>query len=107
MCKKGSSRELCFVYLADLLNDLGDQNMTDQLRKSSSKGTHVSTASTNEHLHCLNNHLKVFLNHLISTLDFSLMTDETTDMVDRAKLSKCICYVGSARHKLKKFFWVE
>lgn len=107
MCKKGSSRELCFVYLADLLNDLGDQNMTDQLWKSNSKETHVSTASTNEHLHCLNNHLKVFLNHLISTLDFSLMTDETTDMADRAELSKCIWYVDSARHKLKKFFWVE
>ena len=41
---------------------------------------------------------------MISACDFSLMDDETTDMVDRAELSSFIWYVYSDSHKVKEEF---
>ena len=45
-----------------------------------------------------------FLSRLISAFDFSLMADETTDMVDRAELSIFIRYVDSDSHEVKEEF---
>ena len=80
-----------FENVIKFLNDLGDQDINDHLRESSSQATYVSTTSTDEFLHCLSDHLEGdFLSRLISACDFSLMADETTDMADRVELSTFI-----------------
>ena len=86
-CKKWAVRENSEDVI-EFLNDLGDQDINDHLRESSSRVTYVSTTSTDEFLRCLSDHLEGdFLSCLISAYDFSLMADETTDMADRAELS--------------------
>ena len=94
-----------FEDVIEFLNDLGDQDINDHLRESSSRATYVSTTSTDEFLHCLSDHLEGdFLSRLILACDFSLMADETTDMADRAELSIFIRYVDSGSHEVKEEF---
>ena len=64
--KKWAVREN-FEDVIEFLNDLGDQDINDHLRESSSRATYVSTTSTDEFLRCLSDHLEGdFLCRLIS-----------------------------------------
>ena len=45
-----------------------------------------------------------FLSCLISACDFSLMTNKTTDMADRAGLSIFIWHIDSDSHKVNEEF---
>ena len=94
-----------FEDVIEFLNDLGNQDINDHLKESSSQATYVSTSSTDEFLRCLSDHLEGdFLSCLISACDFSLMGDETTDMADRAELSIFIQDVDSDSHEVKEQF---
>ena len=50
-CKKWAVREN-FEDVIEFLNVLGDQDINDHLRESSSRATYVSTTSTDEFLRC-------------------------------------------------------
>ena len=89
----------------EFLNDLGDQDINDHLRESSSRATYVSTTSTDEFLCCLSDHLEGdFVSCLMSACDFSLMADKTTDMADRTELSIFTRHVDSDSHEVKEEF---
>ena len=63
--KKWAVRE-SFEEVIEFLNDLGDQDINDHLRESSSRATYVSTASIDQFLRCLSDHLEGdFLSRLI------------------------------------------
>ena len=103
LARKWAVREN-FEDVIEFLNDLGDQDINDHLRESSSQATYVSATSADEFLRCLSDHLEGdFLSRLISTCDFSLMADETTDMTDAA-LSIFIRYVDFDSHEVKEEF---
>ena len=85
--KKWAVREN-FEDVIEFLKDLGDQDINDHLRESSSRATYVSTTLTDEFLRCLSDHLEGdFLSRLISACDFSLMANKTTDMADSRTLN--------------------
>ena len=66
----------------------------------------MSTVTVDEFLKLINNHLEQeLLNDIISTGNFSLLADETTDMTDRATLSVSIRYVDQSTIRLKRFTW--
>ena len=47
---------------------------------------------------------KGFKNNLPAASDFSLMTDETTDISDRVELAIFVCYVNSDSHQVTDEF---
>ena len=65
----------------------------------------ILTAHSIHSIRCLSDHLEGdFLSRLIPPCDFSLLANETTDMVDRAELSIFIQYVDSHSHEVQKNF---
>ena len=102
--KKWAIREN-FSDIVNFLRNLGDVDIEEHLRESSTRATYVSTTSTDEFMKCLSDHLEEgFLSRLAAASDFSLMADENTDIADRAQLSIFIRYVDSDDHQVKEEF---
>ena len=57
---------------------------------------------------CLSDYLKEgFKNRLLAASDFSQMTDETTDISDRAELAIFVRYVNLDSHQITEVILVE
>ena len=70
-----------------LLQDLGDEEMNAHLQEGSQRSTYMSVKSVDNFLKCLSSHFENgLLTCLINVVDFSVLTDETTDMADRGNL---------------------
>ena len=58
-----------------------------------------------ESIKCLSDYLEEgFKNRLLAASDFSLTTDETTDISDRAEFAIFVCYVNSDSHQVTEEF---
>ena len=58
-----------------------------------------------ESIKCLSDYLEEgFKNRFLAASDFSLTTDETTDISDRAELAIFVCYVNSDSHQVTEEF---
>ena len=56
-------------------------------------------------MQCISDYLEDgFKDRLLAASEFSLMTDETTDISDRAELSIFVRYVDSDTHKISEEF---
>ena len=65
----------------------------------------MSTVTVDEFLKLINDHLEQdLLNDIISTGNFTLLADETTDMADRAVLSVYIRYVDPVNNQVKEVY---
>ena len=94
-----------FSDFIDFLCDLGDEEINQHLRECSSRATYTSKNTADEFLKILSDYLESgFKDRLVAASDFSLMTDETTDISDRAELSIFVRYVDSDVHEIKEEF---
>ena len=85
---------------------LGDVDIEEHLRESSTQANYVCTASIDEFAKCLSEHFKIgCLSCLVAAIDFSLMADETADLAERAQLPIFIHYVDADDHKVKEKFF--
>ena len=92
-----------FEDIVEFIRDLGDNDISEHLRDSSSRATYTSVATVDEFLKCMSEHLDGELcTRIVAASDFSLLADETTDMADRAVLSVFIRYVDSDTCKVRE-----
>ena len=69
----------------DFLRELSDEDIEKHFREASSRATYAFKKSADELIKCLSDYLEEgFKNRLLAASDFSLTTDETTDISDRA-----------------------
>ena len=79
--------------------------MDQHLRTCSNHATYKSEASVDEFLKCLSKHLgNEFLNQSIVASDFTLITDETTNMDDRCQLVIFVRYTDSEHQEMEQEF---
>ena len=75
------------------------------LNDCSSRATYTSKTSAEEFVQCISDYLEDgFKDRLLAASEFSLMTDETTDISERAELSIFVRYVDSDTHKISEEF---
>lgn len=102
--KKWALREN-FSDIIDFIKDIGDEDITKHLNDCSTRATYTSKTSAEEFVQCISDYLEDgFKDRLLAASEFSLLTDETTDISDRAELSIFIRYVNSDTHKVNEEF---
>ena len=76
-----------FQEMIIFYQELGDQEIKKYLNESSSRSHYMPTVTIDQFVKLINDHSeKELLSDIISAGNFSLLADETTDMVDRAVL---------------------
>ena len=104
MKKKWALREN-FTDIVDFIKELGYEDIIKHLNDCSSRATYTSKTSAEEFVQCISDYLEDgFKDRLLAASEFSLMTDETTDISDRAELSIFVRYVDSDTHKISEEF---
>lgn len=94
-----------FADLTDFLKNISDEDILKHLVGCSSKPGYVSETSCDEFLWCLSNYLETKMkNRLIPPDEFNLLTDEFTDILNRAELSIFIQYTDSDTSDIKEEF---
>ena len=94
-----------FPDTINFLRELPEEDIEKHFQEASSRATYTSKKSANEFIKCLSDYLEEgFKNCSLAASDFSLMTDETTDISDRAELAIFVHYVNSDSHQVTKEF---
>ena len=89
----------------EFIRDLGDEDIDKHSNESSSRATYTSKTSAEQFVQCISDCLEErFIDRLLAASDFSLVTDETTDIFDRTELSIFVRYVNSDTHKITEEF---
>ena len=102
--KKWAVREN-FPDTIDFLRELPDEDIEKHFQEARSRATYASKKSADEFIKCLSDYLEEgFKNRLLAASDFSLMTDETTDISDCAELALFVCYVNLDSHQVTEEF---
>ena len=93
-----------FAELIDFLKNIGDEDIPKHLVECSSRSSYISETSCYEFLSCLGDYLETKMkNRLIAAEDFSLLTDDSTDISNRAELSIFVRYIDSDAYDKKEF----
>ena len=97
-----------FPDTIDFLRELPDEDIEKHFQEVSSRATHAFKKSADGFIMCLSDYLKEgFKNRLLAASDFSQMTDETTDISDRAELAIFVRYVNLDSHQITEVILVE
>ena len=92
-----------FQEMIIFYQELADQEIKKYLNESSSRSHYMPTVTVDQFVKLINDHSeKELLSDIISAGNFSLLADETTDMVDRAVLWVYICYVDPVNNQVKE-----
>ena len=85
-----------FTDIVDFIKDLGDKYIVKHLKDSSCCAIYTSKTSAEEFVQSVSNYLEEgFKDRLLTASEFSLMTDETSNITDHAGLSIFVRYVES------------
>ena len=93
-----------FDKIVELLQELGDKEIDAHLREGSEGATYTSVRSVDSFVKCLSSIFKNgLLSHLTNAADFSILADETTDIVNCAVLGIFVCYINEHHQVVKEF----
>ena len=94
-----------FTNIVDFIKDLVEEDIVKHLKDSSCCSTCTSKISAKKFVQCISDYLEEgFKDRLLIASEFSLITDETTDLSDHAELSIFVCYADSDTHKINEEF---
>ena len=94
-----------FPDTINFLRELPDEDIEKHFQEASTRATYASKKSVDEFIKCLSDYLEEgFKNRLLAASDFSLMTDETADIFDRAELAIFVRYVNLDSHQFTEEF---
>ena len=76
------------------MKDLGDADLEKHFRDMGKNATYLSTTSVDEFIHIISDFIeKKNLSNVLSSEDFALLTDESTDEVGRTQMSVFVQYM--------------
>ena len=93
-----------FEDVIKYLNDLGDEDIGHHLRNAPKNATYMSSVAVEEFLKLIGDRLtSVLLQDLNSSVDFTILADESTDDGDRSQLAIFIRIIGNDNKPIERF----
>ena len=93
-----------FEDVIKYLNDLGDEDIGHHLRNAPKNATYMPSVAVEEFLKLIGDHLtSVLLQDLNSSVDFTILADESTDDGDRSQLAIFISIIGNDNKPIEQF----
>ena len=93
-----------FKDVIDFLDDIGDPDIKYHLRNAPQNSTYTSTFAVEEFLKSIGDHLaSILLGDLNTSMDFTVLADESTDDGDRSQLAIFARIIGSDHRQIEHF----
>ena len=96
-----------FKDVIDFLDDIGDPDIKYHLRNAPQNSTYTSTFAVEEFLKLMGDHLaSIMLRDLDTSMDFTIIADESTDDGDRSQLTVFVRIIGSNHRPVEHFLGI-
>ena len=93
--------------MIDFLDDIGDPDIKYHLRNALQNLTYSSMFAVEEFLNLIGDHLaSVLLHELNTSMDFTLLADESTDDGDGSQQAIFVCIIGSDHRPIEHFLGI-
>ena len=94
-----------FKDVVEFVKDLGDADLEKHFRDMGKNATYLSTTSVDEFVRIISDFIeKKFLSNVLSSEDFALLSDESTDEAGRAQMSVFVRYMDISTNSPKEEF---
>ena len=102
--KKKWAVKFNFEDVINYLSDIGNPDIQYHLKNAPKNATYLSTFAVEEFLKLIGDHLtSILLQDLNSSMDFTILADESTDDGDRSQLAIFVRIIGSDNKPIERF----
>ena len=107
MQKKKWTVKFNFEDVINYLSDIGDPDIQYHLKNAPKNPTYLSTFAVEEFLKLIGDHLtSILLQDLNSSMDFTILADESNDDGDRSQLAIFVRIIGSDNKPIERFLGI-
>lgn len=96
-----------FEDVIKYLSDIGDLDIQYHIKNAPKNATYISTSAVEEYLKLIGDHLNsILLEDINSSMDFTILADESTDEGDRSQLALFVRIIGNDYKPIERFLGI-